>query len=100
MTYKIKPYQALPCELEVFTINGIKADKEDFGTSGDYPDPWDDSDYGEDIERWGCKNYIFEKAHTINPKVLRKYNIDEDEWDEIATELECKLHVGDCGWCV
>ena len=31
----IKPYSALPCELEVFRINGIKADIDDFGNNYD-----------------------------------------------------------------
>ena len=100
MTYEIKPYYALPCELEVFTINGIKADKNDFGTSGDNPDPWDDSDYGDDIETWGCKNYIFIPNTKPQEGVLERYGITFEEWKEICDQLECKLHVGTCGWCI
>nr|UVN09371.1 MAG: hypothetical protein [Bacteriophage sp.] len=32
--------------------------------------------------------------------VLRKYNITEEEYYSICDELENKLHVGRCGWCV
>ena len=31
MEVVIKRYKYLPCELEVFTINGINADRDDFG---------------------------------------------------------------------
>ena len=33
-------------------------------------------------------------------KVLDKYNITEEEYYNICNELECKLCVGGCGWCV
>ena len=32
----IKPFHALPCELEVFTINGSAADYRDFGNAFDH----------------------------------------------------------------
>lgn len=31
----IEPYDALPCELKVFTINGQEASYDDFGVSED-----------------------------------------------------------------
>ena len=33
-------------------------------------------------------------------EVLDKYNITEKEYDTICDELEDKLCVGSCGWCV
>lgn len=35
MEVKIKPFRALPCALETFFINGIRADKDDFGMGQD-----------------------------------------------------------------
>lgn len=35
MEVKIKPFDALPCALEVFTINSINADQDDFGVGRD-----------------------------------------------------------------
>ena len=32
----VKPYYALPCELETFTINGKAADSSDFGDTFDH----------------------------------------------------------------
>lgn len=32
--------------------------------------------------------------------VLRKYSITKEEYYSICDELENKLHVGRCGWCV
>ena len=33
-------------------------------------------------------------------EILHKYNITEEEYYEICDELENKLHVGHCEWCV
>ena len=35
MEVKIKPYNALPCALKTFFINGIRADQDDFGMGQD-----------------------------------------------------------------
>ena len=32
----VEPYDALPCELETFTINGKSADSSDFGDTFDH----------------------------------------------------------------
>lgn len=91
MKLVIEPYDALPCELMKFTINGIDADKNDFGTSYDA-----DSD---NAEEYGCGNHIFESKNPTQ-KVLDKYGISVEEYSEICDELTEKLHVGSCGWCV
>lgn len=48
----IKPYHGLPCELEIFTINGKAADSNDFG---------DVFDHNERIkEPYGCGDKHFD----------------------------------------
>lgn len=88
MEYKIEPYGALPCELQVFTINGKQANEEDFGVK---------------IMRDGsCMDN--ECGCSFHPKlptseVLSKYGITVDEYSEIAHKLESELLVYNCGWC-
>ena len=86
----IKPFHALPCELEIFTINDKSADSSDFGDTFDH-----------DIVRaepYICGDMYFEPKPPTK-EVLDKYNITEQEYYNICNELEDKLHVGRCGWC-
>lgn len=87
----IRPYHALPCECEVFTINGIVADKDDFGESND-------TDW-ENRPDWGCGCKVFEAERKNKPEVLEKYGITLEEYLEVCDELEDKLYVGCCSWC-
>lgn len=75
MELVIQPYHGLPCELVVFTINGKDADSEDFGDMHFDPKP-------------------------STKEVLDKYHITETEYNTICNELEDKLWVGRCGWCI
>lgn len=87
----IKPFHSLPCELEVFTINGIAANYRDFG---------DVYDHNEGTkEPYGCENMQFEPKLPTSD-VLKHYNITVDEYNTICKELKKKLHVGKCSWCV
>lgn len=52
MELVIEPYDALPCELETFTINGKKASSIDFGNTIDYEEGEKDA--------YGCSNMHFE----------------------------------------
>ena len=46
MEVKIKPFGALPCALETFSINGIRADQDDFGiTFSDNSGQYDEQKY-------------------------------------------------------
>ena len=84
----IKPFHGLPCELEIFTINGKAADSEDFG---------DVFDHNERIkEPYGCADMHFDPKPPTK-EVLDKYHITEEEYDTICNELEDKLWVGRCG---
>lgn len=89
----MQPYSALPCELEEFTINGQRADKDDFGRTYD-------SDR-EGAEDYCCGCMIFERCKNRDVKKLtmEKYSLSWEEYDEICELLENELYVGSCGWC-
>lgn len=91
MELSIKVFQALPCELETFIINGKKANSEDFGEVYDHNK--------ENKESYGCGNMYFESIPSTK-EVLDKYNITKEEYDKICDELEDKLFIGRCGWCI
>ena len=85
----IEPCDALPCELETFTINGKSADSSDFDDTFDHNEK----------RHYGCGDMRFE-PQSPTKEVLAKYNITEEEYNKICDELEDKLCVGSCGWCV
>ena len=85
----VEPCHALPCELETFTINGKAADSSDFGDTFDHNEK----------RHYGCGDMRFE-PQSPTKEVLAKYNITEEEYNKICDELEDKLCVGSCGWCV
>ena len=87
----IKPFHSLPCELEVFTINGIAANYIDFGSVFDHNE--------EAKESYGCGDMYFEPKLPTSD-VLKHYNITVDEYNTICMELRNKLYVGKCGWCI
>ena len=89
MKLKLKCYDYL-CSLEVFEINDIKADYNDFGTKEDV-DSYNAPDYG-------CGNMQF-TPKLATQKVLDKYQITVDDYNKICEELDC-LSFGYCGWCV
>ena len=91
MNLKIKTYGAL-CSLEIFTINGIDADYEDFG------DKYDHSP--ETADAYCCGDMRFDPFDNVNWPILKKYNITEDEYFEICSKLENELSWGSCGWCL
>lgn len=91
MKLKIKTHHALPCRTEVFTINGKGAEQNDFGDTYDH--------HCEDAEPYACADMHFDPKPPTE-EVLNRYNITEEEYYNICNELECKLCVGSCGWCV
>jgi hypothetical protein len=93
MNVVIKPYYALPCELETFTINGKDAYKDDFGYSTNSGD-------GLNILEYGCGNMKFISYDTPIEGLLEEYEITMNEYNKICEMLEAKLYVGECGWCV
>jgi hypothetical protein len=90
MKLKLKIFSAL-CSAKVFEINDIPADTSDFGESYDASP--------EEAKRYACGNRVFERIPSTK-QILKKYKINQKEYDEIASELEEKLSWGSCGWCV
>ena len=89
MELNLKVFTCL-CSCEEFSINGVKADSDDFGDQND-EDP-------EEEEYSGCGNMRF-RAKLPTQEILDKYKINVDEYKKIAEELEDKLSFGNCGWC-
>ena len=90
MKLELKIYDAL-CATEVFRINGIKADGQDFGDKGDR--------HSSEAEAYSCADMHFTPKDP-EPEVLKKYGIEEGEYWIIARQLEKELSFGSCGWCV
>lgn len=78
------------CYCPIFTIKGQKANQYDFGEG-------DDIDFA-DKPKYGCGNKVF-VAKPATQKVLDKYGITIDEYNEIADVLVEGLSFGYCGLC-
>lgn len=91
MKLVIEPMNTLPCRLEVFAINGKNANQNDFVYAYDHDI--------ENAETDTCSDMQLEFKF-ITKEILDKYNITEEEYYNICNELECKLCVGSCGWCI
>lgn len=91
MELKIKTYHALPCRTEVFIINGMNAEQDDFCDTYDHD--------AESAEPYACADMRFDRKPPTK-EVLDRYNITEEEYYNICNELEGELYVGSCGWCV
>jgi hypothetical protein len=89
--YEIKVSKWL-CYCPIFTVKGIKADDSDFG------DKEDIDCHCEDKPDHGCGNMTF-TPKLATQKVLDKYGITVDEYNEIASVLEDGLSFGYCGLC-
>lgn len=83
-----KPYSALPCALETFMINGKNGDLYDFGEC---------ETYGDCFECGCCNRFSPNEAPMEN--ILEKYQITNDEYNEICSILKEELCVNNCGWC-
>lgn len=90
MELVIRPFHSLPCELEVFIINGIPAYYRDFGSVFDHNE--------NEREPYGCGDMYFE-SELPTSDVLKHYNITVDEYNTICRELSDKLDIGKCDWC-
>ena len=89
----IQPFSALPCELEIFTINGINANQRDFGKTYDAEK--------DNAENYCCGCMMFERCKDRVDKktTMEKYSLSWEEYDEICELLEEVLYVGYCSWC-
>jgi hypothetical protein len=79
------------CYTPTFKINGICADREDFGEQYDR--------IPEEAEDYGCGDMQFTRVQA-KPEVLAKYGITVPEYELIAGQLEVGLSFGSCSWCV
>ena len=86
----IEAYDSL-CELKEFKINGIDADRDDFGRKVD--------ESRETAEEYGCGDMRFTRQEP-SMEILAKYSISPKEYDDICSILEKKLSFGRCGWCI
>ncbi len=86
---KLKIYGAL-CATEIFIINGVQADCNDFGTQFD--------EEPESAEPYSCRNMTF-KPGNASSEVLAKYKITKEEFLDIARQLAKGLSFGNCGLC-
>ncbi len=76
------------CVAEVFRINGQEANVEDFGHA----------EFKHARNRYGCADMRF-VPDKPREKVLAKYGISEDEYQEIADKLRRELSFGRCSLC-
>ena len=89
MELTIKSFgSGLPCELEIFKINGIEADIEDFG----------ETERSGNCMDYTCSQTFRFKLPTSN-KVLEKYGITLEEYSAICDKLGDTLCVRNCGMC-
>lgn len=90
MKWQLKVFDCL-CETEVFQINGVDADWEDFGEKCDTQRTL--------AQPYACADMQFTRV-PATPEILKKYKIDKDEYNMVCEALEEKLSFGRCGWCV
>lgn len=78
----------MPCVDKEFIVNGKNAEVSDFGLV-----------YNHGVGNMNCcESMRFEPIEPTN-KVLRKYRINLDEYDEICSYLDDKFTIGKCDIC-
>ncbi len=78
------------CSADIFIINGVEADSDDFGNQDDLsPDTADD---------YGCGNMQFTPIEPAEG-ILQKYGLTYPEYWLVANMLKESLSFGDCGLC-
>lgn len=92
MDVTIKNMAWLPCEADIFTINGMKAKISDFGDMEDVD--W------KKAEPFSCKCMKFVPNGLHNEDAEKKYGISSDEFRSVQRILEEKMYVGFCSMCV
>ena len=91
MEVVIRHYKWLPCELEVFTINGINADRDDFGYLDGYCGEYED---------YSCSRRIFIIEEDKKEKAMLKYHLTEAEYEIICSKLKNECYIDECGYCI
>ena len=92
-TIIMKQHDCLPCELEEFTIDGVKAPKRDFGENKDVlKDTVPEDEYF-------CMDNQFVPNDGPTDEVLARYNLTTTEYHEVQDTLRKNQCIGRCGWC-
>lgn len=88
MKFSVTAKPNMPCVDEEFIVNGKKAEVSDFGLV-----------YNHGTGNTNCcESMRFESIEPTN-KVLRKYRINLEEYDEICSYLADKFTIGKCDIC-
>lgn len=90
MKLEIEVYDAL-CSLSKFKINSIDAEESDFVYKYDH-----DSENAED---YGCGDMSAD-IQPCSQEILKKYQITETEYNEVAEKVSELVSFGCCGWCI
>jgi hypothetical protein len=75
---------------DVFSINGVDGDLSDFGTMQDWCPAF--------APEYGCGNMQFFRKG-VDPLVLKKYHIDEDDYYCVCDRLSEVMNIGQCALC-
>lgn len=86
----LREKEYMPCEMDVFTIDGENVDVLDFGVV----DFCDDCDCDDD----GCC-MVFCRHKERDANTLGKYQLTTEEYDGICEILEDAIEIHDCHWC-
>lgn len=88
MKISVTAKSSMPCVEDEFLINNKKAEVSDFGLI-----------YNHGVGNTNCCESMRFEAENPSSKVLRKYHITLDEYDEICVYLADKFTIGRCDLC-
>lgn len=91
MTLKCKLSAWCKCKLEIFIINDINADINDFGKVKDL-DPKNAPEYGCGKTQFVSRDFTWD--------ILNKYNITDKEYYEVCDMLKEQISFDNCTECV
>ena len=80
----------IPCDIRKLKINNIEASYHDFIELYDRDKT--------NAPQYGCGN-MKATPITSTPEILKRYNIIQEEYDEITEKLCAKLKIGHCNKC-
>lgn len=83
----LSTHDCLPCAVDKFRINGIRANEEDFGEVN-----------LENVGRYTCRISGFTPGK-VKQKILDKYGITIDEFYEICSKLDEVFEYRTCSYC-
>lgn len=87
MNIRFSTFYASPCDVEVFEINNIKADLEDFGEKN-----------LDSLGNYTCSLRGF-TPFLPTDEVLEKYKISLRDYREVIEVLNEGFNYGRCAWC-